>query len=114
MGMASTPRHPIWIHMMRFIQAEMAYLKGKPSKLPQYRILRTTGPHGLGVALMSWKKPYQDLRMAMFCRFGSLFTMNSTAVWANPAWKSKKRSAEGANVSSLEKQLAFPVDETAR
>merc|ERR1712050_571812 len=94
---------------MRFIQAELAYVAGKKTKLPAYRILRTTGPHGLGVALMTWQRPYQDLRMAMLCRFGKLFKMKSTAVWQKANWKVKKRPDDVPPESREAAIASFPA-----
>lgn len=97
--MASTAHHPFWIHMMRHIKNESGHLERRPNRKirnPQseFRVLRTTGPHGLGTALMTWNQPYQDLGMALLCRFGQFFQMSSTAVWKKDKWQANKRPLE--------------------
>merc|ERR1712085_222666 len=104
-----------WIHVMRFIEAESAHVDSMGTsnlKKPQYRTLRTTGPHGLGVALMTWPQPFTEFRMATICRFNSMFIMNSTGVWKKQGWGRRRRPVEMPEESARKAVAAgFPTEE---
>mmetsp|Transcript_64966 Transcript_64966/g.211725 ORF Transcript_64966/g.211725 Transcript_64966/m.211725 type:complete len:151 (+) Transcript_64966:998-1450(+) len=76
--MASTPRHPFWLHVLRTIEDRAASPLGHVHEQPQpnwmpgdlrknFHIIVTTGPYLLGRALATWRAPAVLSRLRMVC-----------------------------------------------
>lgn len=79
--MASVPLHPFWLHAL---QTSVSFLEGHHSKQlePQVFVIRSTGPHMLGAALLSYVRDKSYSKFRLFC-VGQEIRTDSTKSWAS-------------------------------